>query len=109
MNGPPWRGARRRHSSSASATPQHREPRRVRLGPIVPLGRNHLRIALRQTLLPPPYEVGRFRGHSLHPVGPNGAPCDNRPDMGTVETITIARRTGFCYGVREAIDKTKEG
>src|SRR2546426_4147271 len=29
--------------------------------------------------------------------------------MGTVETIKIARRTGFCYGVREAIDKAKEG
>jgi (E)-4-hydroxy-3-methyl-but-2-enyl pyrophosphate reductase len=28
--------------------------------------------------------------------------------MGTVETISIARRTGFCYGVREAIDKAKE-
>ncbi len=28
--------------------------------------------------------------------------------MGTVETIRIAKRTGFCYGVREAIDKAKE-
>src|SRR5919205_806920 len=28
--------------------------------------------------------------------------------MGTVESIRIARRTGFCYGVREAIDKAKE-
>ena len=28
--------------------------------------------------------------------------------MGTVETIKIAKRTGFCYGVREAIDKAKE-
>ena len=28
--------------------------------------------------------------------------------MGTVETIQIAKRTGFCYGVREAIDKAKE-
>ena len=28
--------------------------------------------------------------------------------MGTVESILIARRTGFCYGVREAIDKAKE-
>src|SRR6187399_3064294 len=28
--------------------------------------------------------------------------------MGTVEEIRIARRTGFCYGVREAIDKAKE-
>src|SRR5204863_740790 len=28
--------------------------------------------------------------------------------MGTVETIKIARRTGFCYGVREAIDMAKE-
>jgi 4-hydroxy-3-methylbut-2-enyl diphosphate reductase len=28
--------------------------------------------------------------------------------MGTVESVTIARRTGFCYGVREAIDKAKE-
>ena len=27
--------------------------------------------------------------------------------MGTVETVLIARRTGFCYGVREAIDYAK--
>ena len=35
------------------------------------------------------------------------SPCDNRP-VGTVETVRIAKRTGFCYGVREAIDKAKE-
>lgn len=28
--------------------------------------------------------------------------------MGNVEQVRIARRTGFCYGVREAIDKAKE-
>jgi 4-hydroxy-3-methylbut-2-enyl diphosphate reductase len=28
--------------------------------------------------------------------------------MGTVEAVRIAKRTGFCYGVREAIDKAKE-
>src|SRR5215217_1421379 len=28
--------------------------------------------------------------------------------MGTVESIRIAKRTGFCYGVREAIDMAKE-
>ncbi len=28
--------------------------------------------------------------------------------MGTVREIRIAKRTGFCYGVREAIDKAKE-
>jgi 4-hydroxy-3-methylbut-2-enyl diphosphate reductase len=28
--------------------------------------------------------------------------------MGTVEEVRIAHRTGFCYGVREAIDKAKE-
>ena len=28
--------------------------------------------------------------------------------MGTVNEIRIAQRTGFCYGVREAIDKAKE-
>src|SRR5262245_19959794 len=28
--------------------------------------------------------------------------------MGIVTTIKIAKRTGFCYGVREAIDKAKE-
>jgi 4-hydroxy-3-methylbut-2-enyl diphosphate reductase len=28
--------------------------------------------------------------------------------MGTVEEVRIAQRTGFCYGVREAIDKAKE-
>jgi 4-hydroxy-3-methylbut-2-enyl diphosphate reductase len=27
--------------------------------------------------------------------------------VGTVERISIAKRTGFCYGVREAIDKAK--
>jgi 4-hydroxy-3-methylbut-2-enyl diphosphate reductase len=28
--------------------------------------------------------------------------------MGMIEEVRIARRTGFCYGVREAIDKAKE-
>jgi 4-hydroxy-3-methylbut-2-enyl diphosphate reductase len=28
--------------------------------------------------------------------------------MGTVRSVRIAKRTGFCYGVREAIDKAKE-
>jgi (E)-4-hydroxy-3-methyl-but-2-enyl pyrophosphate reductase len=28
--------------------------------------------------------------------------------MGTVAEVRIAKRTGFCYGVREAIDKAKE-
>ena len=28
--------------------------------------------------------------------------------MGIVEEVRIAKRTGFCYGVREAIDKAKE-
>ena len=28
--------------------------------------------------------------------------------MGTVNELCIAKRTGFCYGVREAIDKAKE-
>ena len=28
--------------------------------------------------------------------------------MGTIEEVRIAKRTGFCYGVREAIDKAKE-
>jgi 4-hydroxy-3-methylbut-2-enyl diphosphate reductase len=28
--------------------------------------------------------------------------------VGTVQEIRIAKRTGFCYGVREAIDKAKE-
>ena len=41
------------------------------------------------------------------PSGVAGAPCDNRA-MGTVQEVRIAKRTGFCYGVREAIDKAKE-
>ncbi len=28
--------------------------------------------------------------------------------MGSIQEVRIARRTGFCYGVREAIDKAKE-
>ena len=39
--------------------------------------------------------------------GRTGTPCDNSR-MGTVEEVRIAKRTGFCYGVREAIDKAKE-
>src|SRR2546425_1867232 len=39
--------------------------------------------------------------------GPRGVPCDN-PAVGTVREVRIAQRTGFCYGVREAIDKAKE-
>jgi 4-hydroxy-3-methylbut-2-enyl diphosphate reductase len=33
--------------------------------------------------------------------------CEHRI-MGNVEQVRIAKRTGFCYGVREAIDKAKE-
>ncbi len=28
--------------------------------------------------------------------------------MGTIQDVRIARRTGFCYGVREAVDRAKE-
>src|SRR5439155_6394522 len=41
-------------------------------------------------------------------TGIHGSPWDNRIDMGTVEEVRIAKRTGFCYGVREAIDMAKE-
>ncbi len=34
--------------------------------------------------------------------------CNNQLLMSSVREIRIARRTGFCYGVREAIDKAKE-
>ncbi len=44
----------------------------------------------------------------MPPEGRPGTPCHNRLEMGTVEQVRIARRTGFCYGVREAIDKAKE-
>ena len=37
-----------------------------------------------------------------------GDVCEHRVGMGTVEEVRIAKRTGFCYGVREAIDKAKE-
>src|SRR4029079_11264676 len=46
------------------------------------------------------------------PTSPPGASpaivCEHRSDMGTVETVRIAKRAGFCYRVREAIDKAKE-
>ena len=51
------------------------------------------------------------RGRSLPPSRPPegfpGTPCDNRAD-GHRRDVRIAKRTGFCYGVREAIDKAKE-
>jgi 4-hydroxy-3-methylbut-2-enyl diphosphate reductase IspH len=40
--------------------------------------------------------------------GPADPSWDNQIDMGTVEEVRIAKRTGFCYGVREAIDMAKE-
>jgi (E)-4-hydroxy-3-methyl-but-2-enyl pyrophosphate reductase len=42
------------------------------------------------------------------PRGPTSNQCDNDREMGTVTDVRIAKRTGFCYGVREAIDKAKE-
>src|SRR5690242_4396549 len=51
---------------------------------------------------------GRFPSRTDDSRGPRVVACDNRPTMGTVREIRIARRTGFCYGVREAIDKAKE-
>ena len=39
--------------------------------------------------------------------GRDRTPCDNR-HVGNVQEVRIAKRTGFCYGVREAIDKAKE-
>ena len=38
-------------------------------------------------------------------IGPRVRTSDR---MGTVQDVRIAKRTGFCYGVREAIDKAKE-
>src|SRR6186997_2343286 len=47
--------------------------------------------------------------HQARPsTGGRRPPCDTRYVMGTIETVRIANRTGFCYGVREAIDKAKE-
>jgi small subunit ribosomal protein S1 len=40
-------------------------------------------------------------------IGIQEGPCDNR-NVGSVQEVRIAKRTGFCYGVREAIDKAKE-
>jgi (E)-4-hydroxy-3-methyl-but-2-enyl pyrophosphate reductase len=37
-----------------------------------------------------------------------GRPVPYLTAMGNVREVRIARRTGFCYGVREAIDKAKE-
>ena len=34
--------------------------------------------------------------------------CEHPTAMGMVQEVRIANRTGFCYGVREAIDKAKE-
>src|ERR1700675_2448329 len=39
--------------------------------------------------------------------GLNQTPCHNRA-VGMVQDVRIAKRAGFCYGVREAIDKAKE-
>jgi 4-hydroxy-3-methylbut-2-enyl diphosphate reductase len=55
--------------------------------------------------------VGTSAGLAWPSRGPPGRGVDgwdNPAAMGTVTEVRIAQRTGFCYGVREAIDKAKE-
>ena len=51
--------------------------------------------------------MARSSGSTGRPPGFRKVPCDN-PGMGMVREVRIAKRTGFCYGVREAVDKAKE-
>jgi len=41
-------------------------------------------------------------------TGPGRIACIIGDTMGMIEDVRIARRTGFCYGVREAVDRAKE-
>ena len=49
----------------------------------------------------------RTTADGLCPGGFRQEACNNRA-MGMVQDVRIAKRTGFCYGVREAVDKAKE-
>ena len=51
--------------------------------------------------------MARSSGSTGRPPGFRKVACDN-PAMGMVREVRIAKRTGFCYGVREAVDKAKE-
>ena len=51
---------------------------------------------------------GRRTGERRLTPAPRMAPCDNRARWEPSQDVRIAKRTGFCYGVREAIDKAKE-
>src|SRR5664279_4022453 len=51
--------------------------------------------------------MARSSGSTGRPPGFRKVACDN-PGMGMVREVRIAKRTGFCYGVREAVDKAKE-
>ena len=59
-------------------------------------------------LRPPSGAYDRKPGVADLPGGSNEAPVRYLSRMGTVQEIRIAKRTGFCYGVREAIDMAKE-
>ena len=84
--------------------PDHAPHRRAaRAAPPRPLrGRGRRRAGVRgRSPKPDPPRVARSSARTA-------SVCDHRPGMGTVDEIRIAKRTGFCYGVREAIDKAKE-
>src|SRR4029453_8681751 len=51
---------------------------------------------------------GLCRGGRGRPGRVARGPWETGLAMGTVQAIPIAKRTGFCYGVREAIDMAKE-
>ncbi len=57
---------------------------------------------------PPRWRPGNAPKAEPGPVsGGSRGGCDTRSVMGTVEQVRVARRTGFCYGVREAIDHAR--
>src|SRR5664279_1264583 len=50
--------------------------------------------------------MARSSGSTGRPPGFRRVACDN-PAMGMVREVRIAKRTGFCYGGREAVDKAE--
>ena len=56
-------------------------------------------------LRPAPAPLGPATAGALHAIVKHR--CDTCRPMGTVAEVRIARRTGFCYGVREAIDAAR--
>ena len=102
-------GSRSASPTSCPAEPTAGPPRRWRPPRSWPGSRSSwTRATAASTPTPSGRSPARTLSRKAHTAARSPHVCEHRSAMGMVQEVRIANRTGFCYGVREAIDKAKE-